>query len=68
MTLWKAGFIDTRMEAIGTSCYFAEVESRRGAVAVGCDDGCGGERHDTAINAASRTRAMTTAVSSSIGE
>ena len=24
MTLWKAGFIYTRMEAIGTSCYLAD--------------------------------------------
>ena len=24
MRLWKASFINTRTEAIGTSCYFAE--------------------------------------------
>ncbi len=24
MKLWKADFINTRLEAIGTSCYFAE--------------------------------------------
>ncbi len=34
MKLWKADFINTRIEAIGTSCYFAE----RLVLAAGVDE------------------------------